>query len=463
MDQQVEKTLLSVVENGFVARSFFHSDFLPLIKQSFKSVVVLAPLGKLEEYRAAYQKDNIIIEPMLEEKNSIIKKLLFKFLKNSIKTRSNRLMLMNILFKRNGRPELKLDWLLFIPFYISWYLSGFKFWRKFLRKLFSLTKPDKKVLEILKKYQPDVIFARYSSIGLINYNIKLFQAARAVGIKTVANIFSWDNLYTKVFVAQDIDYLTVGTAIVKKEAMRLADVAENKLQVLGLPQFDFYFKPELILERQEFLESIGADPAKRLVIFAIGTNDARHLINQEHFLKLFSNLAKELGLQFYVRSHPKAKTSDYLIGKFKNDPGIIFENREGYKTGADFSFKQGDEQLLVNLFKHSNLVITFYSTILIEACIFDKPVININYSAGMRNGYFSRIKRYKEYEHIDQILKNNSAKWVNNDQQTIASIKEYLENPAKDSIGRKKTVEEQVFFTDGDSARRVVNFLVEVL
>lgn len=456
-----DKLILIAVENGFAARNFLRSDFLNLLSNSFGKVVVLVPVSKLEYFKKNYSHDNVIFDVMSEERNSKFQRAVFKVLKYSIYSETNRIKLLKTLFKREGGINFGKD-LLFFPFLIScWYLSKFIWWRALMRKIYQFTKIDKECAKIIDRYRPNLVFANYTPISISNFNLKLIRAAKNEKVITVGNILSWDNLYSKVFISEHTDFLTVPNLIIKDLAVRIGDFDEKKINIVGLPGFDTYFKKETLMQREDFFKKIKADPNKKLILFALAGRD---LISEEGFLNFFDNL-KNNGFkdaQIYVRPYPKAILPKELIEKFKDNNNLIFEDRRDYMDGQHFEFSKNDDWLLPNLLRHSDLLINFYSTIMTEACLFNVPVVNVSYSRGLKNNYYHSVERWPQLDHMKQILKNNCARGANNDSDLLMGIKEYLNNPGMDSEGRAKTAKEHLFYLDGLSAQRLCDFLKRV-
>lgn len=459
------KTILVVANDGFVERAFLHSDFLLFLKKEFQKIIILTSEEKLAMYRQRYQGDAVVIEVMPNIKTvTTARKVFFEFVRCSIPSSTGFIVLVRSLLRVETPLRFAFHWLMSPLLFISWHLAKYKFWRSFLRKGFSLFKVNSRIVSLLEKHKPDLVFARYDPTGPVNFVQELFKAAKYLGIKSCANIFSWDNLYSKVFVLIHADFLTVGNPLVKKEAMRIADFRGEVIKITGLPQFDIYFKKESILPREQFFRAIGADHDKKLIIFATGTNRFYNTVDNSHFLKYFSQLSQNQlpAVQFYARSHPKAPFRRELVEQFQGAPNIIIEQEKTRQKGSVFEFKASDRQFLLNLLYHSELIVTFYSTILIESFLVNKPVVVINYSGSGDKGYYS-IKRFRKYEHVRQIINNNCFRLANNDLELLEIMKNYLVNPILDKQGRDKTIKEQVYFFDGLSADRMVRFLSKIV
>ena len=105
--------------------------------------------------------------------------------------------------------------------------------------------------------------------------------------------------------------------------------------------------------------------------------------------------------------------------------------------------------------KYTDLNINYASTISIEACIFDKPVINI--------GYIDRFKLAYEFDHYRPIYESGSVKLAKTNDELVSFINMYLENPDLDKKARQEIVKKYVEFTDGLSYARNVDTLIKIL
>lgn len=459
----INKTFLFVVNTGFASRALLRSDFLGLVKAKFRKVVILAPAAKLNYYQEHFQRDNVVIGEIISARDGFLKEKFFTLLKFSIPTRTCKIQLMRNLFWRQGFRLT--SWAIyFLPIFISWYLSRFKFWRVFLRKVYSLIKPDREYLALLKKHRVDILFVSYSSLFPNSFNLKLIKAAQRLNILTVGNIETWDNLESKVFITEQTDFLTVPNQVVKKEAVRIGDFREERIRVVGVPCFDFYAKKEtMLLPKEDFFRQIGADPQKKLIVFAAGLRS--HKIDYEHFFNYFAKIAKDelRDVQFYLRPHPKYYFAEHLVERYKNTPGLIFEEKQERFSSKDFELTEKDNQLLFNLFYHCHVVLCIFSTILIESCLMQKPVINLSYAGSDSDGgYYYRFERYAEFEHLKDIFKRNFAQFAKNDQELLAALKSCLANPFQASRERAETAKEQAFLTNGQAAKRLAETIEQM-
>lgn len=442
--------LLVVIEGQTAERDFLRSDFLLLAQKSFSRVVFLCSEEKLDFFQKSYQGSNISFEGFREQKENWLREKFFQLLRHSIPTRTSRLRLLRTIYKRDG---LQFNfWLLFFwPCYLSWYLSRYKFWVGFLKFLWRVLVPMKNELALLKMIKPDLVYLDYTPVGIKNFNLKLLKAARKLGILTVGNIVSWDQLTSKAFITEQSDFLFCHNENIQKEAAQFGGFKKERIFLTGAPRFDFYAKKEIFLSREEFFQKIGADPSKKLVIFAGGLREFD--IDYGYFLQLFSHLAKnELQeCQFYLRPYPEIPFSQELLKKCQNDDGLVFE-----KSGDDF------EVLLANLFRHSSILICVYSTLMIEACLMDLPIINLSYFPNAKHSKYYEPQRQLGKNHLAQIFRGNCCVEAKSDENLKKQIKKYLQEPSFLREQRKTTAKEQLFNIDGSSAVMTVKALEKV-
>ncbi|HEX3102242.1 MAG TPA: hypothetical protein VHQ01_10635, partial [Pyrinomonadaceae bacterium] len=99
--------------------------------------------------------------------------------------------------------------------------------------------------------------------------IQAVQSAQWLGIPTATFIFSWDNLTSQGRILLPYDYFLVWNEAIKTQLLEMYDwIEEDKVFVTGSPQFDFHFRPEFYLSRQEYCREIGADPSRPIIFYA---------------------------------------------------------------------------------------------------------------------------------------------------------------------------------------------------
>ena len=232
-------------------------------------------------------------------------------------------------------------------------------------------------------------------------------------------------------ISKNIDYLIVSSDNIKKYYAEAFQIEESKIKSLGLPRADYYFENHKNL-RRDFDLKYPLAKNKKIILYAPTFRDNNEDNNVFNFLNLekFNNeLASEYVL--VLRLHPRIK-------KFFGDE--IKANGD-YIDCSDFESEQ--ELLLI-----SDLLISDYSSIMIEFAMLNKPIIFFTYDY---DTYISKDRGF----YFD-FKENVPGPVVYTTDQLIATIKN--NNFDKEKISNFLTT--QFSEIDGNASKRVVDFLL---
>lgn len=327
----------------------------------------------------------------------------------------------------------------------------------FFTKLEKLLLPkSKKFQELLSPYQPSLIIT--ATPGFDPWEAELIIWAKRFGIPTVAINFTWDNLTMNSKHIRKTDYLIAWNRIMRKEAMDIHGYPADKVLVSGTPRFDPYFASEKSEpDKKSFLESKGLNPKYKTILH---TTVTKAYPFQKKYIRDLITLREQKKIPYvnlFIRIHPLDIYQNYQ--EFFDTPDCHFE-----KAGQEITDDKGKKKIemtyqdLLNLkysLKYSDLNINYASTISIEACVFNSPIINI--------GYIDRFALAYDFNHYRPIYKSGAVRLAKTDQDLPKLINDYLENPSLDSDNRKRIVEQYVVFTDGLSYKRSVDLLEKII
>lgn len=458
----MKSTVFLAVPSYVLAADLLRTKYLKYLATKYR-VVVLAPFldqevaGRGGYYQSA---DVFYIRRNMENKRFWD---LFKFLRICWVNEFDYLDSVKYWYLR---PNYRADWsrrlvrLLGRPFSRALTAS-------FFTKLEELTLPGSADFnQLVRKYQPAVVIT--ATPGFDPWEAEVILLSRKAKIPTVAVDFSWDNLTMNSKHIRKTDYLIAWNSIMKKEAVEIHNYNPEKVFVSGTPRFDVYFEhpnsapppsgsgnpnaPIQIKEptREEFLLSKGLSPNYKTIFHTTVTKAypfqkkyIRDLIELRHY-------GRTPYVNLFIRVHPLDIYENYREFLGVSDLHIEPAGRSGGK--------EMDYQDLLNLkrsLKYTDLNINYASTISIEACIFDKPVINI--------GYVDRFKLAYEFNHYRPIYESGAVKLAKTDSDLADLINMYLKNPKIDREARGEIVKEYVEYTDGLSYKRSVDILAEII
>ncbi len=235
-------------------------------------------------------------------------------------------------------------------------------------------------------------------------------------------------------ISKNTDYLIVTSENIKDDYSEAFQIPYNKIKSLGLPRMDYYFENhDVDALKSEFLKKNGSSSNKKIILYAPTFRNEEKYNNIFDYLDL-EEFNENLGRDYILalRLHPKIK--DF----YKED---ISTNGQ-YIDVSDY---ENEQELMLM----SDLLITDYSSIMIEYVALDKPVVFFtydldNYLSNERGFYYDFKKTvpgpivYNSQELVD-VIKNNEL--------DKSKISEFLKT--------------QFDVIDGNSSKRVVDFLLK--
>ena len=103
-------------------------------------------------------------------------------------------------------------------------------------------------------------------VELLSPQTEYVKAARALGIRTVLPVASWDNLTNKGQIRVAPDLVAVWNDLQEKEAIRIHRIAPERIAVTGAEAYDHWFTWRQ-RSRDEFCTRIGLDPARPYFLY----------------------------------------------------------------------------------------------------------------------------------------------------------------------------------------------------
>ncbi len=317
---------------------------------------------------------------------------------------------------------------------------------------------------LFDEHQPRLVVA--ASPGLVFSEVPLLRTARRRGVFSMAIDPSWDNFTNKLMPVRWVDRLVVWNDIMKAQAMAFHGYRADAVRVAGAPQFDPHFRAASRTSRQQFFEKIGADPSRKLV--ALTTTPRELYRHHDHVLRALIpaiQVGALRGAQLLVRLHPRDEVDAYR--EFMNTPDVIIEKpfRDTVKVadGLAIDVMPENQRHLGDTLCHADAVVNVASTIAVEACLFDTPVVNIWFDGPGEEPYVTSARRYYSFTHYVNITNRHAVRVAKSPDEMVAMVAAYLADRSLDAEGRRQVVLDQCQFTDGQSAERVIQLVLDEL
>ena len=228
-----------------------------------------------------------------------------------------------------------------------------------------------------------------------------------------------------------------------------------KIYNLNSPNFPFFSKNNKIIYY----------PTGSPSWFCDNVNNINLLLN------IIKNHLNDKNIKLVVRPHPAYFRRDNFINEIKQmkelqklNSNIFYLNiPEFTESSKSNEFTLNDQNTHKFFVKKSNLILTSFSTMILEASIFNKPVINIG---------FDRIRKLKNYKthsicsnliHLKKVLSYGFSPVVKKKSDLIYYINNYLDNPKLDNEKRKKLFNDYIDINFGKSIGKIASEIKNIL
>lgn len=446
------KTIVITIYDGLISKNILRSDAFKILQTiPHLRIVLLVQPNKVSYFRERFSSANVFVAAAPAPTYPKLDEFFFWVATCSTPSASSWFRIQSYtLFnplKFFGARLLRL-------------LGQLTWWRRLLNVLYEWA-PDRSYETLLQTYQPDLVFVA----NLISsHDTRLMKAAKQRGIPAVGMVKSWDNIGNKAFVYLHVNVLMVPNEVVRDEAVAFLRVPEDAIRIVGLPQFDSYVDKTRIMLRTEFFKRIGADPEKKLILFAATgrewTPDEPDIL--EALSKAIERCDIKEPVQVLVRFHPKYENP---IDRLSQLPHLICERPGVFATRklGEWEFEEGDIEHLMNSLYHADVCINTASTMAIESMVFDKPTIGIAFDGLRRLPPHRSVSRFYQFPHNKKLVALGGEEIVHSMPEHITAINRGLRDPAFRAEGRARTRDRECYRLDGKAGERIARVIMDAL
>ena len=233
--------------------------------------------------------------------------------------------------------------------------------------------------------------------------------------------------------SEKTDYLFVTSEKIMGYYGEAFQMSKTKIKPLGLPRLDYYFENhDLDKIKNEFSKKYNVFPDKKIILYAPTFREEEKYNNVFNYLDL-EKFNQKLGDEYILalRLHPKIKNF------YKDD---ISANGK-YIDVSDFESEQ--ELMLI-----SDILITDYSSIMIEYSVLNKPTVFFTYDL---DDYLANERGF--YYDFKTTVPGPIV-------HTSDELIDVIENDRFDKSKISEFVNSQFDYIDGHSSERIVNYLL---
>jgi len=310
--------------------------------------------------------------------------------------------------------------------------------------------------QLLHDRRPDVVVTTHLSQL---YGRGLVAVAHQMGIPTVGNLMSWDNVWKGLHVRPQT--ITCWSENNRQEICRLAGYAPEQVQAIGAPAFDAYLAEDAEWSRAELCRRLDLDPARPILLFAT-LGQFRQQIDETNPLEALLE-AVDAGevpgrAQVILRMHPWSR--DAYFARLARHPDVRVSRYENYIPGLGWTPTREEAILAGNMLRHADVLISPGSTMCVEAAIFDTPTVVPVFNEYMPEVFDAYFERTWLQQHFRRLYQNDWVPIVRSRPAMIAAVRRALTEPGWYAAGRKQIRDEFLGPLDGRATNRLADVIL---
>jgi len=319
--------------------------------------------------------------------------------------------------------------------------------------------------DLFAVYAPDLVVAATPGWRLDRY---LLREAAAHGIKTAAGIVGWDNSSSYSLPGAPLEWATCWSEIQKDEMVKGADWSPEKINIGGIPSYDGYIDGRWLVPKDEYYQQHDLDPDRKLISYASSfITFSPNIQNVEALAELIASNQLGVPSQLLIRLHP----THYLdVPRYRDERGKIqalaqklehVHVVEPVSLGGEMGHYSGEDMPeKSSMMAYSDVMVTVYSTMVVEASVHGTPVISlcIDSPVGWPGKYTLPLSKIGGWPtHLR--YRDSAAGREATDLDTLKdALDYYLSNPGVDAEIRRAFLTRECTYLDGSAGKRTAQF-----
>ncbi len=292
------------------------------------------------------------------------------------------------------------------------------------------------------------------------------RVAAAERLKTCAAILSFDNITVRGWIGAIFDHYLLWNRHNAAQLRRgYPDTKARHIEIVGAPQFDFYWKPEYAWDEAVWRERMRLPPQRAVILYGGGPPS---IVPHEPHLVMQLDTAIEHGEiagrpVILLRRHP-ADTNVRWADVRRDAKHVVFDEPWASGEVPKYSnIRDADIAKLTSTLKHSEVHVNVASTMTVDGSVFDRPQIGPAYDDRPGRPYDRAMRELYAHEHFLPITRSGGLDIVHDRAALIRAVSAALKEPTARAAGRRELVREIITFTDGQSTQRVLDQLRAML
>jgi CDP-glycerol glycerophosphotransferase (TagB/SpsB family) len=245
----------------------------------------------------------------------------------------------------------------------------------------------------------------------------------------------------------------------------------GKIYESGVPHFDVYFQKDKLTPRDVLLQQLNLSPAQPCIFY--GMVNPVFFPNELEILTWLVDRIRENAFikpcTLIIRPHPQtirgyyARNTQELARLYAlAGPNVAIDTPPVLSDRLAWDMPKSDMPHLASLLHGSAMFLSAGSTLSLEACILDRPVINIGFDGWEELPYEQSARRHLDYVHITKLLAMGGVRVARSFDELSSHINAYLKNPGLEQEARALSARQECGPQDGQATRRAGDALLQL-
>jgi len=293
------------------------------------------------------------------------------------------------------------------------------------------------------------------------------RAAQSLNIPIIASILSFDNITTRGWMPIIFDRYCVWNQYNKNELLRIyPEICSKSIEIVGAPQFDFYFDSTYIWNKDDWLKRLGLPGERPIILFGSGPEAISPL--EPHWLAQLDDAIEKGEITGHPvilhRRHP-VDTPNRWVHIQKNAKNIFFDDPwiAGKDSIGKTNITREDIEKLASTLYHTQVHINTSSTMTLDGAILDKPQIGPAYDDKPGKRFDRAMQELYQREHFLPITDSGGLEIAKSRNELVQMISNAIMDPGRLCEERKIMVKKICTFDDGKSSERLNRVIQEFM
>ena len=333
--------------------------------------------------------------------------------------------------------------------------------RVLVRALFDRVNPKHGISrDLMRRFRPIAVVTGSPGFQFLD-QVVIIEAKRArVPVHCVVS--SWDNMTSRGAMIRRPDTLMVWNEFMRDQAQEIHLYPRERTHVVGSLQFAKYRDALTAAEVSAMYSRLGIPEGSPYVLFLTGQHVPEYEAEDvEVFLRHLPK-TRFAGMRVVVRVHPQAPREAFAP---LEDLGVILDVPPRFSaTGEAAShFDSSEMRTMASLLSNSALVVSSWgTTALLEAAIFDKPILQLRWMDAFprrRPDQAARVHDFQRYMHLVPFDRSGCRKFSDDPDQLSRDVDDLMEREAEFRSNRRRAVEVLATTPLEDAPSRVIAVL----